>query len=121
MRRKTCYRNCAHQRGHRSSPRLRTSDLVMAPVGVSRPFASEHFANWRPVLDDLQWTPDVALRLLARVDAERLAERAEQVRHRYGPLAHLGAELVGRADDTSAPDADPAQRHVECPRIVIAA
>src|SRR5262249_26708917 len=92
-----------------------------APPGRRRPFASEYFADWCPVFDDLQRAADVALRLLARIDAERLAERAEQVRHRHGPLAHLGAELVGRADDTPAPDADTAHRHVERLRIVIAA
>src|SRR5262245_38272037 len=95
--------------------------LGSAPAGLRRRFASEQFADRRSELDDLQRPADVALRLLARVDAQRLAERAEQVRHRHGPLAYLGAELVGGADDTSPLHAYTAQRHVECLRVVIAA
>src|SRR5262249_16062725 len=86
-------------------------------AAASRP---EHFLHRRAGLDDLERPADVALVLLARVDAQRLAERAKQVRDRHRPLGHLDAVGVGGADGAAAADAGAGQGDGERLREVVA-
>src|SRR5205809_6023543 len=51
-----------------------------------------HLLHHLPELDDLDRPADVALVLLARPDAQRLAEGAEQVRHRHRPRKERSEE-----------------------------
>src|SRR5690242_17439627 len=80
----------------------------------------EHVRYGPPRLDDLERTAHVALVLDARVDLQGLAEGAEQVRHRHGPLGDLDAVLVRGSDDAAAAHAGTGQSHVERLRIVVA-
>src|SRR5579883_1396058 len=94
----------------------RGSDVLRSPV-----CSSEHFLDHLSRLDDLDRSSHVALVLVARIDAERLTEGAEQVRDRDRPLDDLDAALVGSAEDASSLDAGAGQPGVERRRIMLAA
>ena len=66
----------------------------------------KQFLDRRAVLHDLDRPTDVAVILVARVDAQGPAEGAEQILHREGPFDHLDALLVGGTDDLPAPADD---------------
>src|SRR5438270_4405347 len=84
----------------------------------ARVVASKHLFHHLSRLDDVQRSADVALVFVARVDAEGLADGAEQVLHRDGPVGDLDAEPVGGADDLTALDAGACQTGVEGRRVV---
>ena len=57
---------------------------------------------------------------LARIDAEELAESAEEIGHRHGSFGDGGPEFVSGADDLSAFDTTTGQSQIECRREMIA-
>src|SRR5215470_1641820 len=82
--------------------------------------SSENFAHGVAAIDDFQRPADVALVLLARIDAQCAAERAEQVLHGHRPFGDIRAEFVRCADDPAALDAAAGQRDIKRLREVIA-
>src|SRR5438105_11092137 len=80
-----------------------------------------HLTNDFSAFDDGDRSADVALIFFARVDAEELAEGAEEIGHAHRPFGDGGSQLVRSADHLSAFNAGASQGEVKGRREMIPA
>src|SRR5262249_24035139 len=78
----------------------------------------EQFLHRSPLVHELDGPAERAHVFLARVDLERLVERAEQVGHGDSVVLDVGAVAAGAAEHLASLDAGASEGHAESPRIV---
>src|SRR5262249_3090789 len=83
-------------------------------------FSTEQFLHGLALIHEFDWSTERAHVLFARVDLERLVERAEQIRNGHRSHLHVCAVVACSADDLPSSEGCARQGHIEGAWVMIA-